>query len=78
MVRPLLIAGLALGLAACANTSTSTALDREERAAQRSGMTCWVEREAGDTSGVYCGDASLAPTGPNFVRWITQPERTTP
>lgn len=54
--------------------SVTTALGREEANARKSGMTCWVERETGDESGVYCGDPALAPVGtPRFVRWVTQP-----
>lgn len=61
---------LALALAGCAPASTSHALARQEAAARRSGMVCWVEREQGGTSGVYCGDRRLAPTGDSFVMWV--------
>lgn len=60
----------AFALCGCASSSTSHALAREEAAARRSGMVCWVEREQGGTSGVYCGDGRLAPVDDSFVRWV--------
>lgn len=68
MVRARLAAALLTGALALTGCHGASALQRAEDAARRSGLPCWVEREANGESGVYCGDANLAPEGARFLR----------
>lgn len=69
MLKVIVVALLLLG--GCHHQNNT---DTNVQAALKSGMSCWVEREIGvDQSGIYCGDASLAPVdSPRFVRWIKE------
>lgn len=81
-MRRALLALVLLLAAGCSSGNVTTTLGRQEAHAEAipaltltsEPPVCWIEREAGGESGIYGGDASLAPTGPAFIAWTTCPD----